>query len=430
MLTHADFFAGLGVFSLAARELLIDTQLLCEWNDFCQTTLQKNFPGVPIHADIANFNPFPYDGAFDIITNGVPCPPFSRQGQRLATTDDRNRFPDFLRVIAGCRPRWIVVENVPGLLDAPTEPGGNPGSFFRELLRSLSQVGYVGEWLNPPYSCPGVWMAKLQAEVELGRVKEAIALVPAATDTNWLSPVLKLQPVCFWKGRIKFLDTNYQPKLPARQSHVLLYWGENWEKFREVFDPYGFVSVPNQSREDKLVKRISSFEETGDRESIEKTCVKNQSSRNTEKTSSSREDETYKQQAIDYNAGSTQFLEDKSVKNQSSRNTETPGELIDEEPDNQRASKEKHEFLEDTNYSSRKNRRNRGEGSGCIYYRTVIKKGKEYLEAYYQYELWSDGNAVVKSTKYIPKRLLAQVQQLDVEKAPVREILQVLGVVV
>jgi DNA (cytosine-5)-methyltransferase 1 len=144
MLTHADFFAGLGVFSLAARELLIDTQLLCEWNDFCQTTLQKNFPGVPIHDDIANFNPFPYDGAFDIISAGVPCPPFSRQGQRLATTDNRNRFPDFLRVIAGCRPRWIVIENVPGLLDAPSEPGGNPGSFFGNLLQSLSEVGYVG----------------------------------------------------------------------------------------------------------------------------------------------------------------------------------------------------------------------------------------------------------------------------------------------
>ncbi|WP_026736031.1 hypothetical protein [Fischerella sp. PCC 9605] len=87
-------------------------------------------------------------------------------------------------------------------------------------------------------------MEKLQAEVEAGRVSEAIALVSAATDTNWLSPVLKVQPVCFWKGTIKFLDANYQPKLPARQSHCLVYWGENWEKFKEVFDPHGFVSVP------------------------------------------------------------------------------------------------------------------------------------------------------------------------------------------
>lgn len=86
------------------------------------------------------------------------------------------------------------------------------------------------------------------------------------------------------------------------------------------------------------------------------------------------------------------------------------------------------QFLEDTNYSRKKTRRSRGEGSGCIYYRTVIKKGKEYREAYYQYELWSHGNAVLKSTKYIPKRLLQQIQELDAQKTPVEEILQVLGI--
>jgi phage N-6-adenine-methyltransferase len=118
-----------------------------------------------------------------------------------------------------------------------------------QLHYTAADNGLIREWhgrvfLNPPYSCPGVWMKKMQAEVAEGRVTEAIALVPAATDTNWLSPVLKTQPVCFWKGRIKFLDANYQPKLSARQSHVLVYWGENWQKFREVFEEYGFVSVP------------------------------------------------------------------------------------------------------------------------------------------------------------------------------------------
>ena len=99
-------------------------------------------------------------------------------------------------------------------------------------------------YMNPPYSHPGVWMKKLQLEFETGNVDEAIALVPAATDTNWLSPVLKTQPVCFWKGRIKFLGQDYQPKLSARQSHVLVYWGNNWQKFREVFEDYGVVYFP------------------------------------------------------------------------------------------------------------------------------------------------------------------------------------------
>ncbi|MGB6301940.1 MAG: DNA N-6-adenine-methyltransferase [Rivularia sp. (in: cyanobacteria)] len=63
-------------------------------------------------------------------------------------------------------------------------------------------------YMNPPYSHPSVWMKKLQLEFETGNVDEAIALVPAATDTNWLSPVLKTQPVCFWKGRINVNQTS------------------------------------------------------------------------------------------------------------------------------------------------------------------------------------------------------------------------------
>ena len=85
--------------------------------------------------------------------------------------------------------------------------------------------------MNSPYSCPGKWIAKLQAEFDSGKVEEARALVPAATDTKWLSPLLNTQPICFWKSRIKFLDSNYQPKLPARPSHVLVYWGAAPAKF-------------------------------------------------------------------------------------------------------------------------------------------------------------------------------------------------------
>ena len=98
-----------------------------------------------------------------------------------------------------------------------------------------------------------------------------------------------------------------------------------------------------------------------------------------------------------------------------------------------RKNRDNTEFLEDKisqQISSRKTRRTKGDGSGCIYYRTVTKKGKEYREAYYQYEFWKEGDRLTKSSKYIPKRLLSQVQRLEAEKAPVREILKVLGVVV
>ncbi|MBD2471705.1 hypothetical protein [Nostoc sp. FACHB-145] len=79
--------------------------------------------------------------------------------------------------------------------------------------------------------------------------------------------------------------------------------------------------------------------------------------------------------------------------------------------------------------SPSKMRRNKGEGSGSIHWRTVTKNGKDYQQAYYHYEFWSEGDRLVKSSKYIPKRLLNRVQQMEQEKAGVREILQVLGIV-
>ena len=78
--------------------------------------------------------------------------------------------------------------------------------------------------------------------------------------------------------------------------------------------------------------------------------------------------------------------------------------------------------------SPSKKRRRKGEGSGCIYWCTVTRNSKEYPQYWYHYEIWSEGDRLVKSSKYIPKSKLAQVQQLEKQKAPVQEILKVLGV--
>ncbi|MEO0934302.1 MAG: DNA N-6-adenine-methyltransferase [Cyanobacteria bacterium J06641_2] len=148
-----------------------------------------------------------------------------------------------------------LVVQVLGTIDL--DPCADDGKHLKVRKHyTIVDDGLIQEWegkvyMNPPFSHPGVWMKKLQDEMESGRVTEAIALIPAATDTNWLSPVLKTQPVCFWKGRIKFLGENYQPKNAARQSHMLVYWGENWQRFKDVFEPHGFVSVPSKLLGDK-----------------------------------------------------------------------------------------------------------------------------------------------------------------------------------
>lgn len=114
-----------------------------------------------------------------------------------------------------------------------------------------------------------------------------------------------------------------------------------------------------------------------------------------------------------------------------------PGQFLEDKSDDGEISSRKNadsqKFLEDKSgaaeISSLDQRRHKGNGSGCIYYRTVTKKGKQYREAYYQYEFWDKGDRLSKSSKYIPKGKLAQVQQLNNEKAPVREILKLLGLV-
>ena len=77
----------------------------------------------------------------------------------------------------------------------------------------------------------------------------------------------------------------------------------------------------------------------------------------------------------------------------------------------------------------RKQKRPYGDGNGYIYIRIATKKGKEYHEAYYHYEFWGNGKRLVKSSKYIPKRLLKKIEQMESEKVPVTEILDVLGVI-
>ncbi|BDA76374.1 hypothetical protein CAL7716_105400 (plasmid) [Calothrix sp. PCC 7716] len=345
-------------------------------------------------------------------------------------------------------------------LDPCAETGKNiPAStHYTHTDNGLLQPWHGRIFLNPPYSEPGKWITKLNEEIATGRVTEAIALVPGATDTNWLSPILKTQPVCFWKGRIKFLDTNYKPKLPARQSHILIYWGDNSARFLEVFDEYGVVQLP-QTILSKLLKASPSDTYKiflGDKSdtNISPRKIEELQPQFPEVSQNCHSERSEESIISRYSQDVPKFLGDKLDINISPRKIEAPQNCHSERSEESIISQdlrdvpkflgdkldinisprkiEVPEFLGDnsdtTNISPRKRRRHKGDGSGSIHWRTVTKKGKDYHEAYYHYEFWSDGEREVKSTRYIPKRLLSQVQSLDLEKAPVREILEVLGV--
>jgi len=144
-----DLFAGIGGFSLAAHWLEWQTAAFVEWDKYRQRVLKKNFPNIPIHGDIREFDGMIYQGAVDIISGGFPCQPFSAAGKRKGADDNRYLWPQMLRVIQEVRPAFVVGENVAGLLSMDS------GKVFEQICTSLEDEAYEVESFVIPACAKG-----------------------------------------------------------------------------------------------------------------------------------------------------------------------------------------------------------------------------------------------------------------------------------
>ncbi|MUG92810.1 hypothetical protein F7734_10250 [Scytonema sp. UIC 10036] len=146
-LTLYDFCSGIGLGFLAAATMLGEFDIIgaCEIDDYCRSILALRYPGVPIARDIRVREDFERVTA-TVTSCSLPCQPFSIAGKRLAADDERNLFPYWLERIDTINSRYLVLENVPGILSAPYQPGKPTGTFFRWLLWELSHRGYYVQW--------------------------------------------------------------------------------------------------------------------------------------------------------------------------------------------------------------------------------------------------------------------------------------------
>ena len=144
MLTHGSLFSGIGGFDLASEWMGWKNVFHCEYDPFCQKVLKHHFPNSKLYKDVRKFDATNYLGRVDILTGGFPCQPFSSAGKRKGTEDERHLWPEMLRVIREVSPKYVVGENVRGLLN------WSGGLVFEEVCADLEAEGYeVTPYLLP-----------------------------------------------------------------------------------------------------------------------------------------------------------------------------------------------------------------------------------------------------------------------------------------
>ncbi|MBO7534753.1 MAG: DNA (cytosine-5-)-methyltransferase, partial [Victivallales bacterium] len=135
--TCIEICAGAGGQALGLEMAGFEHVALIEYeSDYCNA-LRKNRPDWNvICCDVKDFSGKPFAGRIDLLAGGVPCPPFSKAGKQLGSEDERDLFPEAIRLVDEIRPKAVMLENVRGLLDPVFD------EYRESILRKIADLGY------------------------------------------------------------------------------------------------------------------------------------------------------------------------------------------------------------------------------------------------------------------------------------------------
>lgn len=194
-----SLFSGIGAmdygFQLAGMEIVYQVEI----DPFCQRILAKQFPNTKKYWDIRQVS---YPESVDILAGGFPCQDVSIMGKQEGLSGKQSGlWGEFARIIRETKPRWVVVENVTGLLSI------NSGRDFGRVLADLAQSGYDATW--------GVLTARAFGAPHL---RERVVLI-ANPDGKRLSPIWEKEVHRFegfsWCKDIRRVeDLRERPDLP------------------------------------------------------------------------------------------------------------------------------------------------------------------------------------------------------------------------
>ena len=136
-LTAIEICAGAGGQALGLSLAGFEHVALIEYEkDYCDI-LKKNRPDWNVICnDIRHFCGKKYYNQIDLLAGGVPCPPFSVAGKQLGEADERDLFPEAIRLLSEINPRAVMIENVRGLLDSRFD------NYRNSILKKISDLGY------------------------------------------------------------------------------------------------------------------------------------------------------------------------------------------------------------------------------------------------------------------------------------------------
>ena len=143
MFTSYEICAGAGGQALGLELAGFNHIKLIEYEaDYCEC-LRINRPDWDVECnDVRKVSATSYNGKIDLLAGGVPCPPFSVAGKKLGADDDRDLFPEILRLTSEIQPKAVMIENVRGLLDPKFD------IYRTKILEQLDEFGYkIHIWL-------------------------------------------------------------------------------------------------------------------------------------------------------------------------------------------------------------------------------------------------------------------------------------------
>lgn len=145
ILRVGSLFSGVGGLDLGLERAGMEIVWQSEIDPYCCKVLKKHWPDVPNLGDVTTIKWSDVERA-DLICGGFPCQPFSTAGKQLGAADERYLWPEVVRCLGVLRPRFALLENVPGLVPAPE---------FGRVLGDLAELGFDAEWDCVPAAAVG-----------------------------------------------------------------------------------------------------------------------------------------------------------------------------------------------------------------------------------------------------------------------------------